>query len=454
MTAHGLRRAKSSTSPRIRSASAAAKIDVPPRAADRRAPAIPLRPAAHVRRAAAALAVLAGGVLLIGCGGDGGWIARDVPGRYPSIQAAVDAARPGDLVRIAPGVYEQAVVVPPSKRDVVIRGEDRDRVVLDGDRGRRAVGILVRGGGTAVENLTVRGFGTAGVAVETAPGAARPLRGWRVSYVTALGDGRVGIAVRGASGGAIEHVLARGHTRAGLLLADCAPCDARVLDSAADRNRVGLEASDASGNVIVARSRFRRNRVGVLLTATRRDEGAEPQREVTVAGNVIADNDDPGAPGGGERFGIGVLVDGGRRDAVARNVIARHIGAGVLLEGSPAGPAAEVSVQGNVLSGDGVDLALVRGPHQPSSKGSCFAQNRFTSSHPVDIERRLPCQADVPLAPGELLLPAPAPGVSRPRRLRAPPRQAQLPGARATAPRPARPPARLDVARIGVPGTR
>ena len=145
---------------------------------------------------------------------------------------------------------------------------------------------------------------------------------------------------------------------------------------------MGLEASDASGNVIVARSRFRRNRVGVLLTATRRDEGAEPQREVTVAGNVIADNDDPGAPGGVERFGIGVLVDGGRRDAVARNVIARHIGAGVLLKGSPAGPAAEVSVQGNVLSGDGVDLALVRGPHQPSSKGSCFAQNRFTSRTP------------------------------------------------------------------------
>src|SRR5262245_62042900 len=78
--------------------------------------------------------VLLAATLLAGCGNDK-WTARDVPREYPTIQAAVNAAEPGDLVRIAPGNYHEQVTVPPSKRDIVIRGVDRNRVVLDGDKG-------------------------------------------------------------------------------------------------------------------------------------------------------------------------------------------------------------------------------------------------------------------------------------------------------------------------------
>ena len=51
-----------------------------------------------------------------------------VPADFVTIQSAVDAAEPGDLVLIAPGVYAEAVVIrTPS---VVIRGEeDRKSVV-------------------------------------------------------------------------------------------------------------------------------------------------------------------------------------------------------------------------------------------------------------------------------------------------------------------------------------
>jgi hypothetical protein len=403
-----------------------------------------------VPRAASLIALLASVALLAGCGGDGGWVARDVPGRYATIQAAVDAARPGDVVRIAPGVYDQSVVIPEAKHDVVVRGEDRNRVVVDGGR-RRGVGIEVRGAGTAIENLTVRRFRTAGILVESPRGTPRPLRGWRVSYVTALGDGRMGVAARGARGGTVEHVLSRGHTEAGVMLADCDPCDAVVVDSAADGNRAGFEARDAGGNVVVARSHFRRNRIGVVLVSERTGEAAALQRDVTVAGNAIVDNDDPRAPGGGDRFGIGVLIRGGLRDAVARNLIASHPAAGVLLEGSPAGPATEISVQGNIVTGAGVSLAVVRGERQPSSKGSCFAQNRFDSASPANIERVLPCQADVPLPAVGPDLPPPPPPAPAPRRLRIP-HAAEQPDAPHADPRPARPPARLDVARIGVPG--
>jgi pectin methylesterase-like acyl-CoA thioesterase len=49
-----------------------------------------------------------------------------VPREYPTIQAAVDAANPGDLIRIAPGTYREQVVVPQSKHDLVLRGADRN----------------------------------------------------------------------------------------------------------------------------------------------------------------------------------------------------------------------------------------------------------------------------------------------------------------------------------------
>ena len=54
-----------------------------------------------------------------------------VPGDEPTIQAAVDHARPGDLVLVAAGTYHESVRV--LRRGVTIRGEDRNTVVLDGE---------------------------------------------------------------------------------------------------------------------------------------------------------------------------------------------------------------------------------------------------------------------------------------------------------------------------------
>ena len=53
-----------------------------------------------------------------------------VPQDAPTIQAAVDAAEPGGIVLISPGVYEEAVVV--TTPFLTIRGLDRNRVILEG----------------------------------------------------------------------------------------------------------------------------------------------------------------------------------------------------------------------------------------------------------------------------------------------------------------------------------
>jgi hypothetical protein len=402
-----------------------------------------------IRAVYAAGVALALALALGGCGGDSGWTARDVPEEYPTIQAAVDAAHPGDLVRIGPGTYHEQVVVGPAKRDVVLRGTDRNRVVLDGDGGVRYVGIAVHADGVAVENLTVRGFASDGVLFAPAKDARKPLNGWRASFVTAANNGLHGIDALGARGGTIDHVWASGHGAAGLRIGHCQPCDSLVTDSVAERGMAGFEGTDSGGNVVVARSFFRDNRVGVLLVSAGKDEPFH-QEDTTVVGNVIADNANQFAPGHGESFGVGVLVRGGRRDGLARNRITGHPGAGVLLTASDEAPAAEDSVQGNLLENNGVDLALAPRPGQRTSKGSCFAQNRFRTSLPGDIEKVLPCQSDVPVRANDPELPTAPPGVDW-RHVSLPAPQPSLPDADAGKPKPARRPGRIDVARVGVP---
>ena len=402
-----------------------------------------------IRAAFAGCGALLLAIAMAGCGGGNDWTTRDVPEEYPTIQAAVDAAQPGDLVRIGPGTYREQVVLGPAKRDVVLRGTDRNRVVLDGGDGARFNGITVHADGVAVENLSVRGYASDAVLFTPAKGETKQLNGWRASYVTATNNGLHGIDALGARGGTIDHVWASGHGAAGLRIGDCRPCDSLVTDSVAERGMAGFEGADSGGNVVVARSFFRDNRVGVLLVSAGK-EAPLHQQDTTVVGNVIANNDNQFAPGHGDNFGVGVLVRGGRRDGLARNRITGHSGAGVLLTASDEGPAAEDSVQGNVLRDNGVDLALAPHAGQRTSKGSCFAQNQFRTSLPANIEKVLPCQSDVPLRTADPELPVAPPGPDW-RTVRLPAPQPSLPAADAGKPKAARSPGRIDVARVGVP---
>ena len=402
-----------------------------------------------IRAAYAAGIALLLAIALGGCGGSSSWTARDVPEEYPTIQAAVDAAQPGDLVRIGPGTYHEQVVIGPAKKDIVLRGTDRNRVVLDGDRGRRFNGIAVHADGVAIENLTVRGFASNGVLFTPPKEQPEQLDGWRASFVTAANIGLHGIDALRSRGGTIDHVLASGHGAAGLRIGDCRPCDSLVTDSVAERGMAGFEGADSGGNVVVARSFFRDNRVGVLLVSAG-EEDPYHQQDTTVVGNVISDNANRDAPGHGESFGVGVLVRGGRRDGLARNRITGHPGAGVLLTASDSAPAAEDSVQGNLLRDNGIDLALAPRRGQRTSKGSCFAQNVFRTSLPRNIEKALPCQSDLPLRGADPALPLAPPGVDW-RTVRLPGPQPSLPEADAGKPKPARRPGRIDVARVGVP---
>jgi hypothetical protein len=389
------------------------------------------------------------------CGGDGrlrGGASRParhattirVPRDHRTIQSAVDAARPGDLVLVSPGTYREAVTVETPR--LTIRGTDRNRVVLDG-RDRLENGVMALADGVAVENLTVRHYRSNGVFFTGDYGRGAALVGYRAAYVTAYDNGLYGVYAFNARGGSIEHTYASGHPDSGIYIGQCSPCDAVVSDVTAERNAVGYEGTNAGGGLAIVRSTFRRNRVGITAGSSTRERRA-PQRGVSIVGNVVIDNADPGAARATDGFGVGIAVSGGQGNTIQRNRIEGNPAAGVLQLRQEGVSATGNVVRDNTLAGNGLDLvdAVAEAP------ANCFAGNSFATSSPPGIEDALPCppMGTLPVAGRPDVIEAP-PAPDR-RTIPAPPPQPQLPHA-ATAP--ARPPTRrppaVDLAAIPLP---
>lgn len=362
--------------------------------------------------------LLLAALALTGCGGGdddrpAGPETLRVPADHATIQAAVDASEPGDIVLVAPGVYEESVRI--DTEGITLRGEDRNEVILDGgDRLQNGVYITV--GGVAVENLTVRFFTNNGVLFtslgeayletvitegygdaegtpardETDP-TDTTLDGFRASYVTAYNNGLYGLYAFAAVNGVFEDSYASGHPDSGYYVGQCKPCNTVLQRVTAERNAIGYEGTNASGGVYIVESVFRRNRLGI--TPNSQDaERLAPQEETVIAGNLVVDNADPETPViEGGYFGGGILVGGGERNLVLRNRVSGHpdTGIGIFTMGRylPNGN----RVEGNVLSDNGVDLVFApTGAAGPG--GNCFADNDFSTSRPRAIERALPCE--------------------------------------------------------------
>ena len=401
---------------------------------------------------------------LVGCGsgdGEGGGAPRtlEVPAQFPTIQAAVDEARPGDLVLIAPGTYAEAVEVTTD--DLTIRGVDRTAVVLDG--GHELVnGFTVAADGVAIENLTAHSFTQNGVVFSSvfAPAgdgglaydeASESIDGYRVSYVTTYNNGLYGVYAFGSRNGTIEHSYASGHPSSGFYVGQCKPCDVVLDEVVAERNSIGYYGTNASGGVYVVNSTFRNNRIGVAPNS-QKAELLAPQVETVVVGNLIEDNDDPTAPEVPDGlFGVGVAVGGGTRNTIERNLVRGHDGVGILLVDLDEFSPENNVVRDNEVTGNAVDLAF--DTPDGAVLGNCFAANQFADSVPADIETVLPCGTDGPATlPGPVAVPTPpSPTAPDYRTLPAPPPQPSMPTPPTAPPTPVGAPVIPDVNAIASP---
>lgn len=341
-----------------------------------------------------------------------------VPEDHGTIQEAVDAATEGDLVLVSPGIYKEEVEVTTA--NIVIRGTDRNEVVLDGEF-VKGTGIRVVGAdGVAIENMTAmnyRGNGFLWTGV----------KGYRGSYLTAWRNRNYGIYAFDAVGGLLEHSYAAGSRDAGIYIGQCYPCDAVVTDSVSEFNALGYSGTNAGGNLFIVNSTFRFNRMGIVPNSGTY-ELCYPQRRTTIAGNRVYSNNQADTPAfrwAVQLMGSGILPAGGIGNVIAKNRVWDHdsIGIGLipyielapndvipdekywtepcsqtrnLLPGEPEGgllwDTLDTSVFGNVIEDSGLaDLVLTSTTSDLATLGNCFSDNQFQVSSPRAIDALAPC---------------------------------------------------------------
>jgi plastocyanin len=304
---------------------------------------------------------------------------RNVPADYATIQQAVDASNPGDLILVAPGVYNEAVIARvPS---LTIRGSDRNEVILDGGF-ELSNGIHAVADGVAVENMTARNYKTNGF-------YWTGVTGYRGSYLTAHNNGDYGIYAFDSIDGRLDHSYAEGNRDSGFYIGQCFPCNAVVENVTSVANGLGWSGTNAGGNLYLINSEWRDNMGGVVPNSLD-SELLPPQREIYIGGNLIIDNNNGDAPTKGLAplaWGEGVVLGGGVGNLVEKNLVLNHkrfgIVASVLPDKNIWWAEGNVVVDNTVAGSGMADLALF-GPWAPNN---CFEGNRYTSeTKPLFLE--------------------------------------------------------------------
>ena len=371
------------------------------------------------------------------CGGDDDEATRDaappegsvlrVPEDLDTIQAAVDAAEPGDLVLIDAGTYHEAVDV--TTPDITIRGMDRNEVILDGEFELENGIRVLDTDGVVVENMTARNYLSNGFFWT---GSDR----YRGSYLTAYRNGDYGIYAFDAYHGQLDHSYASGSPDAGFYIGECYRCDAVIDQVVSEHNGLGYSGTNSGGDLYIVRSTFRNNRAGIVPNSGSY-ELCYPGRENTIVGNIVHSNnylDGPGIDVSLLAQGNGILVAGSIDNVIERNLVFDHDRTGIGMVPFPeedandvAPPEAELDVPceetrddeppaeapglvlwnasgnrvvGNVVS-DSRLADLASATLEDPAKGittesldNCFSDNTFATSAPANIEELSPCDGD------------------------------------------------------------
>ena len=242
-----------------------------------------------------------------------------------SIQAAVNAASPGSIIKIEPGIYNESIVV--NKANIQLIGKD-DGVIIQ-NPGVEENGITVNdaGDGFVLKNVTVRNFEENGVYLTH-------VDNFLLSHVTTINNGEYGLFPVFCNGGLIEHCSATGHTDTGIYVGQSSNVEMNF--NAAFANVQGLEIENCT-NVSASKNHCYDNSAGITVTFLP-GLTSTTSLNITVSNNHVYNNNHVNfsTPGGGfENFipaGTGILVLAGTGVTVKDNKVSGNntLGIGVV----------------------------------------------------------------------------------------------------------------------------
>jgi parallel beta-helix repeat protein len=252
----------------------------------------------------------------------------DPQAQFQTIQAAVNAAQPGDEIEIFSGIYKEAITV--STPGLTLTGAPGADVMIQNPGGAKT-GITVGGvngvllAGFTLKHVTVRGFRENGVFLAG-------VTGFVLADVTARANGLYGLFPVLSAGGLITHCTASGSNDTGIYVGQSE--NVVVRDCIAFNNVNGIEIENSVGVHAIFNTVFH-NTVGILEDLLPGFPLAfEVSLDNTIAGNqVFANNRKNTAPkddiASVEPPGTGIALVGGDHTRVINNMVSGNAFAGI-----------------------------------------------------------------------------------------------------------------------------